>query len=134
MNLFDIISIANPKRNLELKMKYSTIQIREKALKAHANNQTITSLSKTFDVHRSTIHRWIDKNTTEKSLERKKSPGSGRPAKLSDKQIKKLTKLILKPASVYGFETDFWTIRRIISVAKKYLKITISKTTMYEIL
>ena len=115
-------------------MKYSTLQVREKAIQAHLNNQTIASISRTFNVHRSTIHRWLEKSASEQSLDRRKSPGSGRPAKLSDKQIKKLTTLILKPASDYGFETDFWTIRRIISLAKKYLKINISKTTMYEIL
>lgn len=115
-------------------MKYSTLQIREKATQAHSNNQPITSISKMYNFHRSTIHRWIEKNSRGKSLERRQAPGSGRPSKLSDKQIKKITKLILKPASAYGFETDFWTIRRIISLAKKYLKIKISKTTMYEIL
>lgn len=115
-------------------MKYSTLQIREKAIQAHTNNQTITSISKAYNVHRSTIHRWIGKKSNEKSLERRKNPGSGRPAKLSSSQIKRLIKLILKPASAYGFETDFWTIRRIISIAKKHLAIKISKTTMYEIL
>jgi transposase len=115
-------------------VKYSTLQLREKAIQAYSNNQSIASISKTYCVHRSTVHRWIEKNSREKSLKRRQSPGSGRPAKLSDKQIKRLTDLILKPASSYGFETDFWTIKRIISLAKRYLKIKISKTTMYEIL
>lgn len=115
-------------------MKYSTLQIRENAIEAYAKKETISSLSRAYNVDRSTIHRWINKKETKKSLEREKNPGSGRPPKLSDKQIKKLTKLILKPASAYGFETDFWTIRRIIIIAKKQLNLTISKTTMYEIL
>lgn len=108
--------------------------MREKAIQAYENNQTISSISETFNVHRSTVHRWIEKNESETSLDRRKNPGSGRPPKLSDKQIAKLTRLILKPASAYGFETDFWTIKRIIDIAKRYLKIKISKTTMYEIL
>jgi transposase len=115
-------------------MGYSTLQIRESAIQGYANNQTISSLSKAYNVHRATIHRWISQETTEQSLERRTNPGSGRPPKISEKEIQKLTQLILKPASAYGFETDFWTIRRIIIVAKEKLKITISKTSMYEIL
>jgi transposase len=34
----------------------------------------------------------------------------------------------------YGYDTDLWTIRRIIEVAKKHLKITIFKTAMHSIL
>jgi len=68
------------------------------------------------------------------SLLRANHPGSGRPPKMTNEEIKKLTKLILKPASHYGYETDFWTIRRIIEIAKEHLKIKISKTTMYETL
>jgi transposase len=114
-------------------LEYSTIQTRERAVKA-AKKQSVISVSKFYHIHRSTLYRWIDKKTETKSLERKQTPGSGRPSKLSEKNIKKLTRLILKPASYYGYDTDFWTIKRIIGIAKKYLKIKISKTTMYEIL
>jgi transposase len=59
---------------------------------------------------------------------------SGKPSKLTDEQTNRLTRLILKPATKYGYDTDFWTIRRIIDIAKKYLKIKISKSTMHRIL
>src|SRR5271155_1676859 len=114
-------------------MHYSTLQVREKAVKA-CKNQTTASVSKAYHVHRSTVYRWREKKKIYKSLERSRIPGSGRPSKLSDQEIKKLTNIILNPASVYGYETDFWTIRRIIDIAKKYLKLKISKTSMYEIL
>jgi transposase len=114
-------------------MHYSTLQVREKAVKA-CKNQTAYSVSKAYHVHRSTVYRWLEKNKIYKSLERSCIPGSGRPSKLSGQEIKKLTNIILNPASAYGYETDFWTIRRIIDIAKKYLKLKISKTSMYEIL
>jgi transposase len=114
-------------------MQYSTLQVREKAVKS-CKNQTVSSVSKSYHVHRSTVYRWVSKKKFFKSLERSQLPGSGRPAKLSSTAIKKLTSLILKPASAYGYETDFWTIRRIIDIANKHLKIKISKTTMYETL
>ena len=114
-------------------MQYSTLQVREKAVKA-SQEQSADSVSKSYHVHRSTLYRWIAKKKTSKSLERSCEPGSGRPSKLTDKEIKKITRLILNPASKYGYETDFWTIRRIIDITKKVLGIKISKTSMYEML
>lgn len=112
-------------------MQYSTLQVREKAVEA-CKTQAVSSVAKSYHIHRSTLYRWLLKKKFFKSLAR--IPGNGRPPKLKNSEIKKLTHLILKPASKYGYETDFWTIRRIIDLAKKYLKIKISKTTMYEIL
>jgi len=114
-------------------MQYSTLQVREKAVKA-CKTQTADSVAKFYHIHRSTLYRWLSKEKVHKSLERSRNPGSGRPSKLTNDEIKKLTHFILKPASQYGYETDFWTIRRIIDIAKKYLKIKISKTSMYELL
>jgi len=115
-------------------MEYSTQNTREMAVKAYLNDMSITDISNAYHVHRTTVYRWVIRNEKEKTLERRTLPGSGRPSKLSDKDVEKLTKIILKPASAYGYETDFWTIKRIIQIAKKKLGIKISKTTMYEIL
>lgn len=115
-------------------MTYSTLSIRANAVNAHLNGQSVDSISEMFGIHRATVYRWIDKYNESKSLKRSVNPGSGRPPILSNQQIKKLTKLILSPASKYGYETDFWTIRRIIEIAKRYLNVKISKTTMYEML
>lgn len=115
-------------------MEYSSLQLRKKATKAYKSGQSIATISSSFDIHRSTIYRWLAKLKIEKTLERKNKPGSGRPPKLNKEQTRKLINVILKPASNYGYETDFWTVKRIIAIAKKYLKITISKTTMNNLL
>lgn len=112
-------------------MQYSTLQVRERAVKA-CKEQSVYSVAKLYHIHRATLYRWLLKKKVFKSLIR--LPVSGRPNKLTNEDVKKLTRLILKPASRYGYETDFWTIKRIIDLAKKYLKMRISKTTMYEIL
>ncbi len=114
-------------------MRHSSIQLRETAVAA-SEKITTTSVAESYGIHRSTVYRWLNKKKKTHSLERQNTPGSGRPSKLSLADIKKLTKYILKPASHYGYDTDFWTIKRIIAIAKKYLKIKISKTTMYEYL
>lgn len=112
-------------------MKYSILQVRKKAVKA-CKIQSVEAVAKIYDVHRSTLYRWLSKKKSHKSLERSKMPGSGRPSRLKNRDIRKLMRLILKPATKYGYETDFWTIRRIIEVANNRLKLKISKTTMYE--
>jgi hypothetical protein len=45
-----------------------------------------------------------------------------------------LIKLILKLASTYGYQTDFWTAKRIMTIAKKILKIRLSQATMHTML
>lgn len=115
-------------------MQYSTLQIRERAIVAYENDNEIEEICNSFNIHRATAYRWLSKLKRNKTLERRRQPGSGRPPKLNKDQIRKLTRLILKPASKYGYETDFWTSKRIMEIAKKILKITISKTTMNNML
>ena len=59
---------------------------------------------------------------------------SGRPKKSSDKIQKSLLKDLLLPASHFGFETDFWTSRRLIQHVDKKFKIRISQPTMWRLL
>lgn len=115
-------------------MKYSTKEIRERALKAYEDEQPITAIAKMYQSHRVTIYRWIKKFKKTTSLERRTLPGSGRPAKLTKSDINKLLKIIMKPASRYGYETDYWSLRRIRQIIKEKFKISISDTTIRNIL
>lgn len=115
-------------------MGYSSTSLKESAVKSYLNNNPINEVAKHYHVNRTTIYRWIKQYEKDKSVARKSNPGSGRPSKLDSKQIRKITKLLLKPASRYGFETDFWTIKRIIKIVFEKFNIKISNTTMYELL
>ncbi|MCP4472977.1 MAG: IS630 family transposase [Gammaproteobacteria bacterium] len=115
-------------------MSYSTKEIRERAVKAYTHGNSAINIAEMYDIHRTTVYKWVNQKDINKTLERRSSPGSGRPNKLTQKEITKILSIILDPASKYGFETDFWTIKRIIAIAKEKLKIHISKTTMYEML
>src|SRR5690349_1907255 len=99
-------------------MKYSTKEVRERALKAYKSKQSITHIAKMYQSHRVTIYRWIKRFNQFSSLERKSLPGSGRPSRLTKKEVNKLIKIILKPASKFGFETDCWSLRRINQIIK----------------
>ena len=85
-----------------------------------------------YGIHRVTVHRWINRSKSDASISR--LPGSGRPSVLTDRQAAKLLRMILKPASKYGFETDFWTSSRIMTIANKKLGVVVSRSTMSKML
>ncbi len=65
-------------------------------------------------------------------MERKS--GSGRPNILGIENQRQLTDIVIKPASSFGYETDFWTCRRLIQITEKELNVKISQPTMWRIL
>jgi len=115
-------------------MGYATEEIKKLAVKAYLKNPSIIEVSSNYHIDRSTLYRWVNQYKKNKNLARKCSPGSGRVPLLNKERMKKLLKIILKPASKFGFETDFWTTKRIRIIVKKKFNIEISKTSMYEAL
>ena len=115
--------------------KYSTIEIRSKACSAFESGSTQSQIAKMFGVNRTTVFRWVkryDKKKANSGLVRK--PGSGRPLEIPSDSNKIIAKTLTKPASKFGFETDFWTCRRVNQVLKRDLKIKTSKTTVWRFL
>ena len=92
----------------------------------------VTNVAKAYQTHRSTVHRWVaryEKENGEKGLIRK--PVSGRPRKLESLDELGLSSIVLKPASEFGYETDFWTCGRLLQVIRKEFGIEISKWTIW---
>lgn len=106
---------------------------KQKAVQAIVNrSQSVASVAKIFGVGRSSVYRWIERQAKKGSLER--LPVSGRPPILNSKTGKRLMKIIYQPASNFGYDSDFWTTRRIVQVAKKQLKIKISRMAVHRAL
>ena len=104
-------------------------QIKLKSVLAIQNgDQSVINVKKTLGVSRSTIYRWIERYA--KTGELKRMESSGRPPKIDIGTGKKLLKIIKKKATKYGFESDFWTTRRIQQVLKKELKIKVSRSSV----
>jgi len=96
---------------------------------------TQSQVAKTFGVNRSTVSRWCDRYDKRKKNDGlSRLSGSGRPPVLNDQQLKEIKSIVLTPASEYGFETDFWTCRRITQVIKKDLKVKTSIPTTWRLL
>ncbi|MGI6457982.1 MAG: IS630 family transposase [bacterium] len=112
--------------------KYSTYEMRIRAVNAIQEGMHVNDVAKAYHVDRSTIYRWVNKkqtSTTNEGLIRK--PGSGRPRKLEQLTSEQLQSLVLKPASEFGYETDFWTCKRLRHVIEKEYQISVSKWTMW---
>lgn len=118
-----------------MEQKYSTYEVRKRAIRAIESEHSMTGVAEMYQVHRSTLHRWksrYKKGGDLSSLERK--PGSGRKRKMDDHHMMRLFGIVLQPATGYGYETDFWTCRRLIQVTWKEFRIRISQPTMWRML
>ena len=103
--------------------KYSTYDIRVRAIKAVLMGQRKTDVAMAYQVDYSTLYRWCQRYSSTRNfsvLERKS--GSGRPNILDIKNQRQLTDIVTKPASSFGYETDFWTCRRLIQITEKEIK------------
>jgi transposase len=111
---------------------YSTYELRERAVHAVVKNALpVTVVARAFGTNRSTIHRWVSRYHFAgggQGLLRKPVPG--RPRKLQDLDRQALKTLVLARASEYGYETDFWTTRRLAQVIAAEFGVPISKQTI----
>lgn len=116
---------------------HSSFDTRVRAVNAILNGQRKVDVAMAYQIDYSTLHRWCERYQSSKAddftgLERR--TGSGRPNLLNTDHRKELGTFVLKPASAFGYETDFWTCRRLIQVVKEYLDIIISQPTMWRLL
>lgn len=110
--------------------KYSTYEIRLRAVQSVKEGMSVSDVAKAYKTHPTTIYRWIEKQKEgDEGLKRK--PGSGRPRKLQELNRNQMRLIVLKPAMEYGFETDFWTCKRIQSVVEKKFNLQVSKWTIW---
>jgi len=110
---------------------YSTLEVRKRAVKAVAEDGlTVTEVAQAYGTDRSTIHRWLARYYQEGDDGLDRRAVSGRPRKLRDLDADGLKQIVMAPSSEYGFETDFWTTRRLIQIVKSEFDVAISKQTM----
>jgi len=90
----------------------------------------VKEVAKAFGVHRTTLHRWLGRYRAEGKDGLVRRPVPGRPRKLRELDEGTLRRIVLAPASEYGFETDLWTTRRLREVLRRELGVSVSKQTM----
>jgi transposase len=110
---------------------YSTYDIRTRAIHAVVHERlSISVVARAFGTDRSTVHRWLTRFYTKGKVGLERRPVTGRPRVLAELDSDVLSDLVLAPASEYGYETDFWTTRRLIQVIQSRFGVTLSKRTI----
>ena len=111
---------------------YSTYDVRVRAVRAVVQNGlAVGEVAGAYGTDRTTIFRWLKRYERQGENGLRRQAGSGRPRKLKELHGARLWKLILQPASQFGFETDLWTVGRVHQVVQEKLNVVISKDTIW---
>jgi transposase len=108
--------------------RYSTLEIRERAVEAISRGLPMGEVASAFSIDRSTLYRWVSRSKTVGLL---RKAGSGRPRLLQELTEANLVKIVLNPATSYGYETDLWTIGRVHRVIQEQYQTNISHDTIW---
>ena len=111
--------------------KYSTFELRARAVQAVQGGLTVTEVAQAYQIDRTTLHRWLARYYQAggpAGLTR--LAGSGRPRKLQQMTPEQWRAIILEPASAFGFETDFWTAKRVHQVITQQFAVPVGPRTV----
>lgn len=115
-------------------MIHPDVITKKKVIAAYLAGNSISSLASVFGFHRNSIRNWINLNAVSPERLGARANGSGRPGVFDRRNGSRLLKMISKPASAFGFETDFWTTARIQVVCRERLKLKVSRMAIHRAL
>lgn len=104
---------------------------RLKAGTMFAKGKTQAEVARHFGVSTASVCHWHAAWEKDKKEGLKSKGPSGIEPRLSAKQKTKLKREILKGPAQAGYATDFWTLERIRSLAKKKLKVSLGTTSVW---
>ena len=110
---------------------YSTYEVRQRAIDAIQRGMQISVVARVFGADRTTIFRWMQRYELEGERGLYRKPGSGRPRVLEGIGEHELQRVILRPASDFGFETDLWTVERVRTVLDGSYGVQVSADTVW---
>ncbi len=86
---------------------------RFRAIELYNEDERINEIAHFFGVHRGSVSNWIKtyKRKGKNALKSQKS--SGRPCKISEKEMKIIVGILQDNAMQHGFETPLWTCKRL---------------------
>lgn len=79
----------------------------------------VSEAAKRAQVNPRSIYRWLESYNQGGSMAIKAKKHVGPKPHLNEKQILKLEKILLKGALTYGFDSDLWTLPRMVEVVFK---------------
>ncbi|HRU78853.1 MAG TPA: winged helix-turn-helix domain-containing protein [Rectinema sp.] len=93
---------------------------RIRAVKLLQDGHGIRQTARIVGASPSSVVRWWDAYQKGGQQALRSKPPPSRPCKLSQEQLSKLQKLLLKGPKANGYKTDLWTLRRIAQLIKKH--------------
>lgn len=111
--------------------RYSTLDVRVRAVEAVRKGISVSQAAMAFSVDRTTLHRWLTRYDQDGAAGLQRRPVSGRPRKLSGLTVNRLKRIVLAPATKFGFETDLWTVARLHAVLVDRLNVDVSEDTVW---
>jgi transposase len=108
--------------------RYSILDVRVRAVEAVSRGLPVGEVADAYGCDRTTLYRWV---TRSKTIGLMRKVGSGRPRLLGNLTESDFVKIVLEPATSYGFETDLWTIGRLHRVVQEQYKTEISQDTIW---
>lgn len=111
---------------------YSTLEVRLRGVQAVLAGTPVVQVAQALGVDRTTLHRWLRRHQKaggEEGLHRR--PVTGRPRKLQCISEYNLKRIVLAPASRFGFETDLWTVSRLRAVLVDRFQEDVSEDTIW---
>jgi len=110
---------------------YSTLEVRVRAVNAVRDGVPVSQVARAYGVDRTTLHRWLRRCDEEGDVGLQRRPVSGRPRKLQTISAYNLKRIVLAPASRFGFETDLWTVGRVHAVLVDRFNEDVSEDTVW---
>lgn len=111
---------------------YSTLDVRVRAIAAvRQKGVPVAHVAKAFGVDRTTLHRWLLRYDKRGDAGLLRKSGSGRPRKLASVSAHSIRRIVLAPATKFGFETDLWTVGRLHAVLMDRLNVDVSEDTVW---
>ena len=107
------------------------MEMRSRAVAAVERGQPVGQVAEAYGVNRTTLFRWLHRFTVDAQRGLERRVGSGRPRLLAALDMEAINDMVLEPASVFGFETDLWTVGRLRRVIHEQYGITVSPDTVW---
>jgi len=111
--------------------RHPNYDIRVRAVQGVFQGLPVRVVADAYGIDRTTLFRWVTRYGVNGNDGLHRRAGSGRPRLLQDLNETDLRRIILKPASSFGFETDFWTVGRLRQVIYEAFAIRLSKNTVW---
>jgi len=105
--------------------------MRSRAVFAVQRGQPVGQVAEAYGVNRTTLFRWLRRFTMDGQRGLDRRIGSGRPRLLAALDMEAINDIVLEPASVFGFETDLWTVGRLRRVIREQYGLTVSPDTVW---